>query len=177
MGLLSFFSRKDSARPLRRAAMPSSRRAPRARRRLIGAAVLLGLGVIGFPLLFETQPRPIAVDVPIEIPRKDAVRRCLPRRAASRGIGAGTRLRAGHQRRGRALRPDPVPSASASASAVAAKPAPPAEAPRRSAGSEARGKPASTGRRRVGRFVVQVGAYADAGAARAGAADASRSSA
>ncbi|MEK8033151.1 SPOR domain-containing protein [Ideonella sp. DXS29W] len=45
----------------------------KARRRLIGAAVLLGIGIIGFPLLFETQPRPIAVDIPIEIPSRDAV--------------------------------------------------------------------------------------------------------
>ena len=43
----------------------------RARQRLMGAVVLVGIGIIGFPLLFETQPRPIAVDVPIEIPRKD----------------------------------------------------------------------------------------------------------
>jgi DedD protein len=43
----------------------------RARRRLIGAAALLGVGVIGFPLLFETQPRPIPVDIAIEIPRKE----------------------------------------------------------------------------------------------------------
>ena len=40
----------------------------RAKHRLIGAAVLVLLGVIGFPLLFDTQPRPIAVDIPIEIP-------------------------------------------------------------------------------------------------------------
>lgn len=43
----------------------------RARRRLIGAAVLVAAGVVGFPLIFETQPRPIPVDLPIEIPRKD----------------------------------------------------------------------------------------------------------
>ncbi|SFR78828.1 DedD protein [Mitsuaria sp. PDC51] len=43
----------------------------RARRRLIGAAVLVGVAVIVFPLLFETQPRPIPVDLPIDIPRKD----------------------------------------------------------------------------------------------------------
>jgi DedD protein len=43
----------------------------RARRRLIGAAVLVAAGVIGFPLIFETQPRPIPVDLPIEIPRKE----------------------------------------------------------------------------------------------------------
>ncbi len=42
-----------------------------ARRRLIGAAVLLGVGVIGFPILFETQPRPVPIDLPIDIPRKD----------------------------------------------------------------------------------------------------------
>ena len=40
----------------------------RARHRLIGAAVLVLLGVLGFPLLFDTQPRPISVDIPIEIP-------------------------------------------------------------------------------------------------------------
>jgi DedD protein len=40
----------------------------RARHRLVGAAVLVLIGVIGFPLLFDTQPRPVAVDIPIEVP-------------------------------------------------------------------------------------------------------------
>lgn len=40
----------------------------RARHRLIGASVLVLAGVIGFPILFDTQPRPIAVDLPIDIP-------------------------------------------------------------------------------------------------------------
>jgi DedD protein len=44
----------------------------RARRRLMGATVLLLAGVIGFPLLFETQPRPIPVDLPIDIPARTA---------------------------------------------------------------------------------------------------------
>ena len=44
----------------------------RARTRLMGATVLLLVGVIGFPLLFETQPRPIPVDLPIEIPARNA---------------------------------------------------------------------------------------------------------
>ncbi|MCZ2498294.1 SPOR domain-containing protein [Xylophilus sp. Kf1] len=43
----------------------------RARHRLIGAAVLLVAGVVGFPLLFDTQPRPISVDIPITIPGQD----------------------------------------------------------------------------------------------------------
>lgn len=44
-----------------------------ARRRLIGAVVLLGIGIIGFPLVFQTQPRPIPVDIPIDIPNRDKV--------------------------------------------------------------------------------------------------------
>ena len=46
----------------------------RAKHRLIGAVVLVLAGVIGFPLLFDTQPRPVAVDIPIEIPSKAAVK-------------------------------------------------------------------------------------------------------
>jgi len=64
----------------------------RARRRLIGAAVLVGVAVIVFPLLFETQPRPIPVDLPIDIPRKDgATPLTIPAPAAqtSRGPAAG----------------------------------------------------------------------------------------
>jgi DedD protein len=45
----------------------------RAKHRLIGAAVLVLVGVVGFPLLFETQPRPVAIDIPIEIPGKNMV--------------------------------------------------------------------------------------------------------
>lgn len=37
----------------------------RARRRLIGMVVLVGAGVLGFPWLFETQPRPMSPDVRI----------------------------------------------------------------------------------------------------------------
>ena len=76
MGLLSHFKRKpepsadvQSASSAEPDAVAAAR--TRARRRLIGATVLLGVGVIGFPLLFETQPRPVPVNIPIEIPRKD----------------------------------------------------------------------------------------------------------
>jgi DedD protein len=43
----------------------------RARYRLIGAAVLVLIGVVGLPILFDAQPRPIPVDIAIEIPAKD----------------------------------------------------------------------------------------------------------
>lgn len=93
MGLLSIFSRnKQAAKPGKpaRGGRSPARQAPlanapapdaadalrevraRARTRLMGATVLLLVGVIGFPLLFETQPRPVPVDLPIEIPARNA---------------------------------------------------------------------------------------------------------
>ncbi|HEX6723558.1 MAG TPA: SPOR domain-containing protein [Burkholderiaceae bacterium] len=72
MGLFSFLQGSSASDPSRTGTPdPVQAARSRARRRLIGAAVLLGVGVIGFPLLFETQPRPIPVDIPIEIPRKE----------------------------------------------------------------------------------------------------------
>lgn len=49
----------------------------RAKHRLIGAAVLVLIGVVVFPLLFDTQPRPVSVDIPIEIPGKNTVKPLL----------------------------------------------------------------------------------------------------
>lgn len=46
----------------------------RARQRLIGSAVLVLIGVVGFPLLFETQPRAVPVNIAIEIPSRNAVK-------------------------------------------------------------------------------------------------------
>ena len=44
----------------------------RARHRLIGAVVLVGIAVIGFPLLFDTEPRPEAINAPITIPDRES---------------------------------------------------------------------------------------------------------
>lgn len=46
----------------------------RAKQRLIGASVLVLMGVVGFPLVFDTEPRPVADDIPIEIPGKNALK-------------------------------------------------------------------------------------------------------
>jgi DedD protein len=45
----------------------------RAKYRLAGASVLVLLGVIGFPLLFDKQSRSVAVDTPIDIPDRNKV--------------------------------------------------------------------------------------------------------
>jgi DedD protein len=46
----------------------------RARHRLIGAVVLVVAAIVGFPLLFDTQPRPVDIDIPIEIPDRNKVK-------------------------------------------------------------------------------------------------------
>src|SRR5215218_593753 len=62
----------------------------RARHRLVGAVVLVLAGVIGFPLLFDTQPRPVAVDIPIEIPdRNKAKPLAVPRAEPQAPTAAG----------------------------------------------------------------------------------------
>lgn len=63
---------EQSATPVQPESVEAMRK--RAKYRLIGAAVLVLVGVIGFPLLFDKQPRPIAVDMPIEIPDKSKVK-------------------------------------------------------------------------------------------------------
>jgi DedD protein len=151
MGLLSIFKRKDES-PAGAAEAPDAVAAARqrARRRLTGATVLLGIGVIGFPLLFETQPRPIPIDIPIEIPRKDnappltlpparpasgaATAAALPTRPASVSTPAMVVERVGEQ--GHEIGPVAAPAASAAtrpASTASARPASAAAAATRAA--------------------------------------------
>jgi DedD protein len=73
---MAFFKfRKNADDPVSAPAQPQSIESlrQRAKYRLVGATVLVLIGVIGLPLLFDKQPRPIAVDTPIEIPDKNKV--------------------------------------------------------------------------------------------------------
>ncbi len=151
----------------------------RARRRLIGAGVLLAAGVIGFPLLFETKPRPVSADVPaVQASRDRSVAAASPARVVERAPPASTG----------AVAASAVPAASAPATAATRAPdarveiaIPPAAAvdakraaqdkdkdkdkekaePERAARDQAKTPPTTP---TSDRFVVQVGAYAsDAG--------------
>src|SRR3954454_20923208 len=75
-----FKSRKGGDESAAAARQPESIEAmrKRAKHRLIGAGVLVLAGVVGFPLLFDTQPRPVAVDIPIEIPDRNKVQPLPP---------------------------------------------------------------------------------------------------
>ncbi len=158
----------------------------RARHRLIGASVLVAVGVIGFPLLFDTQPRPIPVDIPIEIPARNTpspAAKVSPTPApAAAAAPAGGKLPMITEQADAAAKTEasqlPAPKAeppkAEPAQAAAPAPAPaaptPAPAPARPAASEAaraeallKGqpdpRPASAAA--AARLVVQVGAYAD----------------
>jgi DedD protein len=74
---MAFFKfRKGGDEPAVAAVQPESIDAmrKRARHRLLGAALLVLVGVVGFPLLFDKQPRPISVDIAIEIPDRSKVK-------------------------------------------------------------------------------------------------------
>jgi DedD protein len=178
MGLLDIFTKRDSAgaTPVAAAAAnvmtgeQAEQARLRARRRLLGAVVLLGIGVIAFPLLFETQPRPLPVDIPIVIPPRDgAPPLALPaprpaaRPAASAPVVAAVPppvaekpVEAPAPAPVKASEP-PAPSKPVVAAAPPPKPTPPAkpapEAPKPSAQA-------------AGRFVVQIGAFSEASAVR-----------
>ena len=145
----------------------------RAKHRLIGAAVLVLVGVVGFPLLFDSQPRPIPVDIAIEIPARQSVKPLAPAKPAPAPSAAPA-----------TSAPDPAPmvppvavaSVTPAAAPVPAVPAPPvaaAPAAPRVAEDSARAKALLEGKPVAGanvpaelRLVVQVGAFADAAKAR-----------
>ena len=162
----------------------------RARHRLIGASVLVLLGVVGFPLLFDTQPRPIAVDIPIEIPDRNKAKplpvpaRPLPKAPVAAGpVASAPSLPKAEEKAAAPAsapvaqapaepKPQPEPVARAE-SKPETKPEPKPEPkvavkPDESARAQAllEGKPVKTGAEAPGRFVVQVGAFSDNAKAR-----------
>jgi DedD protein len=58
----------------------------RVKHRLMGSAVLVVLAVVGFPLVFDTQPRPLPLDMAIEVPDKAKISPATPPQAL-RGEG------------------------------------------------------------------------------------------
>ena len=169
-----------------------------ARRRLIGAAVLLLLGVLLFPLVFETQPRPLRMDLPMVVapgkaggaPVAAPVVAPAPAVTAATTSTASTAstVAAAATANGAAPAPPvrpappmiietaqpepqtvpppaPRPEPQTAAPPAAAVPAPQPAAPPAAAAS----KPAATAaaaaakasQDAAGRFVVQVGAFAD----------------
>ncbi len=124
-----------------------------ARRRLLGAAVLVGLGVLAFPIVFETQPRPVPMDLPIVIPSKDGA---MPQRVATAEPALPASLPDGAQLEAeQPVAADPAPPPIQEAVAEP-PPVPASKSAAKPAASAATAAPEGKAR-----FVVQVGAYAD----------------
>lgn len=166
---MAFFKfRKGGDDPSAPAAQPESvevlRR--RAKSRLIGSAILVLIGVIGFPLLVDKQPRPVAVDLPIEIPDRNkalplAAPVLAPADVASAPAAAASAVVT--EAAPAAEKPATKPAAKP---ASAAKPAPAVKPEPKPAKAEA--KPAKTESKAAAeaRYVVQVGSFADESRAR-----------
>ena len=161
----------------------------RAKYRLIGAAVLVLVGVVGFPLLFDKQPRPIAINTPIDIPDRNKVLPLnVPAPAAMQSgsvVGAPSAAVRISTPASEIIEekesPAPVSKAQVAtenivsetggtaqkpADKAVVKPAPKADDAAKAQalldGTTPTKKPDAT----VGRFIVQVGAFADAARAR-----------
>lgn len=96
-----------------------------ARHRLIGAAVLVVVAVIGFPLLFETEPRPLPVNAPVTIPNRNHVAPLAPPQAQKGDVSTKDSLASGEK-----LLPAPAAHADAGQPTAAAPAAPDAAAPK-----------------------------------------------
>ena len=145
----------------------------RARHRLMGSVVLVLGAVVGLPLLFDSQPRPVAIDTPIVIPDRNQV---AP-------LTAAVAPKTGLVKEPAPVQADPAPPETAvvAKSAVAnsagldpneevvtktSKPEPKVEAkPEVKTDAKPDGKDASKSEQSV-RSVVQVGAYAELAKAR-----------
>lgn len=164
----------------------------RARHRLMGAVVLVFVAVVAFPLLFDSQPRPVSVDTPILIPDRQSTppltagasvppaqapaKPLLP--AASAAVPAPVPAQASLEPGKEEVVPAAAPIASA-ASAPAAQVAPALSSPKDKARAETAEKPApkaaDEGQKArallegkapptdaAQRLVIQVGAFTDA---------------
>lgn len=150
----------------------------RARHRLIGTAILVTLGAVGFSLLFDTQPRPMSADIPIVIPAKTPASALVRSEAPASTEAAVVSEKAAQvpttvsARESLDDREEVVVSASPKAAAPVVKPEPQSEARREDAPqtpvvkNTVEPKPAVKPAAGNERIVVQVGAFAEATRAR-----------
>ena len=138
----------------------------RARHRLIGASVLVVLGVIGFPLLFDTQPRPVSVDIAVDIPDR-ATAKPLVDTSTPKPLSASAGLDAKEE-----VVPDAKPEAAVTAAAAVAavvpkavetKPEPAKVEAKADAKPEVKSATKPADSKDTGRFVVQAGTFSDDG--------------
>lgn len=157
----------------------------RARHRLIGASVLVALGVLGFPLLFDTQPRPVSSDIAVDIPdRASSKPLAAPAAAAStslaasldpreeivppsskdsKGVATSSVAQVVESDKPKAAKPESKPEAKSDAKTDVKPEAKPAAKAVAKADDKAEHKDGKDSKDAATRFVVQVGAFTDEG--------------
>lgn len=134
----------------------------RAKNRLIGAIILVLIGVVGFPLLVDKEPRQLAVDLPIDIPDRQKVQ---PLAMPADPAPAPTQAAAGPVTAPQVTEA-PATDKPAEAKAPEAKAADPKPVDNKAeAKAESKNK-ADAKHAADTRYVVQVGSFADEGRAR-----------
>jgi DedD protein len=131
----------------------------RARHRLIGASVLVVLGVVGFPLVFDTQPRPVSVDIAVDIPDRATSKPLVPTSSATKPLFAGAALDpkeevvlSGKAAPKAQTQPEPKPEVKPKPDVAPTETKPAADKPVASASDTKDNAP---------RFIVQVGAFSE----------------
>ncbi|MFJ1469944.1 SPOR domain-containing protein [Massilia orientalis] len=104
-------SRRPGADPM----LPEKKRA---RRRLVGAIALALAAAVGLPMLLDSEPKPLAGDIAIQIPAKDKAAP-LPVPAADKAVSAADSVDKGEEV---VDAPPPAPAAKAPAAVAAARP-------------------------------------------------------
>jgi DedD protein len=142
----------------------------RARHRLIGASVLVVLGVVGFPLVFDTQPRPVSVDIAVDIPDRANSKPLVSASSATKPLAAGAALDPKEEvvvPSKAASKADPKPEPKVEAKAETKSDANP-----KTDAAKAEAKPAddksaaSDNKDNAPRFIVQVGSFSEDSKAR-----------
>lgn len=140
----------------------------RARRRLIGAIVLVTLVVVALPMVLDSEPKPVSHDIDIRIPAPESAGAFtskvvpLPESGtAAKPSAPATPAPAPESKPPQASQPAP---ANPAAKPQGAAPAP--EAPKAAAAAKSEPAPAKPASAPAGRFVVQVVALSDANKAK-----------
>ncbi|WP_353133026.1 SPOR domain-containing protein [Limnohabitans sp.] len=137
----------------------------RARHRLIGASVLVVSAVIVFPLLFDTQPRPVAVDIAVDIPDR-ATAKPLVDTSKQKPLSAGAGLDAKEEvvpetKPKVDVKPDVAVATTAAVTTTAAVAVVTPRAPTTPEPAKAEPKADPNSKDTGARFVVQAGTFSD----------------
>ena len=150
----------------------------RARRRLVGAVALALFAVIVLPMVMDREPRPLSQDIQVRIPSQDSTgfaSKLLPGKPAT-PMPAPEPKPAAEEKPSAQAKAEPAPAPStpplaATKPTAPASVAPPAKPAERPAAQEKKIEPAENPAAKdaadaAGQWVVQLGAYKDAGKVR-----------